>query len=284
MSLGKKSKISFLYDTVSKDISTQVSADVKSHSEKCAAQIKNELRNSSAAVRKEILEYLQQDHIPADTPENAKQIIALQEKIDEEEMKKSALVSNYHTSIRIFLFIALCFMFFLQYFSALKVSSLPPADEASFPDSELFQNLLQNLQNVVVNNGLFVQNLFFGCTLYSIALCVIAPFYYHFRDRAIAKAKAAGKGKNAEKKKGNRFVVFIKRLIIISPFLIFAFIAFITPYQKYGVINLECYALCLSFGVFYNETKRLNKADSYNIMVLILTLVSLAIGLYSLNK
>lgn len=49
-----------------------------------------------------------------------------------------------------------------------------------------------------------------------------------------------------------------------------------------GVVNAVCCILILCFRAFYSMTDTLNKSDSYNIMILILTLLALAVGIYSL--
>lgn len=59
-----------------------------------------------------------------------------------------------------------------------------------------------------------------------------------------------------------------------------AFLPF--PMGKYGFISFICFFIIMACLISYKDARNLTKSDAYNIMILILTLISLSISLYTL--
>ena len=230
-----------IYDRVCEDVSKKCANDIENHSERCAAHIIGELRKSDIACKEQVLEYLSNENkVREYSDEEISIIMENQKKIDEREVKSSALVSNYRFAIKLMLSIFILILLIIEAVICWNVWHMQEPYKF-FGGYERYINIA-----------------FVVITCANILISFLALYMKNKLSQSV-------------------FIVSWILLVIIS-----FVVSLLGSNWDIGYINCVCCGLILSFRAFFSETNKLNKADSYNIMILILTLVALAVGVYSL--
>lgn len=235
-------KRSTVYEKFCEEVAKNMAKEVTANRELCDHDVVNAINESNQKCRDDIIKYLKENAVPSYSDDDIERILDNRKRVAQMEVTRSNLASNYKDAIEMILKLVLGSIVVFEIITCYTV----------FTAQDFFK------LGAYHEYDLALKIIF---TVFAFIPVILTPFFMN----------SGGKVKG----------FFIKA----SYSVIFAFIIFMVINNvrlESGFIVLLCQIFYMLLCYRYNEIKYLNRADSNNIMVLIIAIIALVLGLYSL--
>lgn len=235
-------KRSTVYEKFCEEVAKNMAKEVTANRELCDLDVVNAINENNEKCRDDIIKYLKDNTVPSYSDADIEKILDNQKRVDQMEVTRSTLALNYKDAIEMILMLVLAS---IVLFEAITCYTVFTAQD--FFRLGVFQKFDLELKIIFI--------------VFSFIPVILTPFFIN----------KGGKVKG----------FFIKAsFVVIFAFIIFIVINNVRP--ESGFIVLLCLIFYMLLCYRYNEIKHLNRADSYSTMVLIIAIIALVLGLYSL--
>lgn len=235
-------KRSTIYEKFCEEVAGKMADDVAANRELCDLDVVNAINESNQKFRDDIIKYLKDNTVPSYSDADIEKILDNRERVDRKEAEKNDLASNYKEAVEMIIKLVLGSIVLFELMTCYTVFTMQ--DFFKLGAFHEYDLVLKIIFAVV-----------------AFLPVIVTPFFIN---------------------RGGK----IKGFLIKASFaVIFAFIIFMLVNNvrlESGLIVLICLIFYMLLCYRYNEIRNLNKGDSYNIMVLIIAIIALVVGLYSL--
>jgi cation transport ATPase len=235
-------KRSTIYEKFCEEVAGKMADEVAANRELCDLDVVNDINESNQKFRDDIIKYLKDNAVQSYSDADIEKILDNRERVDRKEAEKNDLASNYKEAVEMIIKLVLGSIVLFELMTCYTVFTMQD-----------FFKLGAFHEYDLVLKIVFVVVAFLPV--------ILTPFFIN---------------------RGGK----IKGFLIKASFaVIFAFIIFMLVNNvrlESGLIVLMCLIFYMLLCYRYNEIRNLNKGDSYNIMVLIIAIIALVVGLYSL--
>ncbi|WP_027206164.1 hypothetical protein [Butyrivibrio fibrisolvens] len=235
-------KRSTIYEKFCEEVAGKMADEVAANRELCDLDVVNAINESNQKFRDDIIKYLKDNAVPSYSDADIEKILDNRERVDRKEAEKNDLASNYKEAVEMIIKLVLGSIVLFELMTCYTVFTMQ--DFFKLGAFHEYDLALKIIFAVV-----------------AFLPVILTPFFINWGGK-------------------------IKGFLIKASFaVIFAFIIFMLVNNvrlESGLIVLICLIFYMLLCYRYNEIRNLNKGDSYNIMVLIIAIIALAVGLYSL--
>lgn len=240
MKLEKKR--STVYEKFCEEVAKNMAKEVTANRELCDLDVVNAINENNEKCRDDIIKYLKDNTVPSYSDDDIEKILDNRKRVDQMQVTKSNLASNYKEAIEMILKLVLGSIVVFEIITCYTVLTAQDFFKlGAYHEYDLALKIV--------------------FTVFAFIPVILTPFFIN---------------------KGGKIKGFF---IKTSYAVIFAFIIFMVINNvrlESGFIVLLCLIFYMLLCYRYNEIKYLNRADSNNIMVLIVAIIALVLGLYSL--